>query len=207
MNIFDFSNYSIGIIWALGSNVENNKFSIRHREKYFLEQLSPYFKNSIYKQKRTNKQNDEQYVLKVSGVDSHKLYEMGWSPRNSQIRDVPLLSDYKDFIRAYVEIHSSLDYSTRYKRDGTKYKSIRLRIYGNVVLVNSINMILSQNAKVGIKTVQVRSNNKTSILHYSSLFEIQNVFDYIFGEPRFNAFWTDVENKLMSPTKEFIGGY
>ena len=136
-----------------------------------------------------------------------QLYEMGWTERNSDIRNIPELVDFKGFLRAYIEIHSALDYSTRHKRDGSKYKSLRLRIYGNVALVEDINNILNKNASVGIKKVQNLKNEKTSILNYTSLEEIRKIYDYLYGEPCFDLFWDDFRYKLENPIKKFILAY
>lgn len=201
MGIHEFSNYDLGIIWALGSNTDINRFSFRHKERYFLERLSPYFNNKIYHQNRTKKSDDMQYVLKVSGVDLQYLHDMGWTKRTADRRNLPELPDYRDFLRAYIEIHSSLDYSTRYSREKQRYKyrSLRLRIYGNVNLNESINRILAQEARCTFKSVQVLSNGKTSILNYTSAREIEDIFSYLHDTPSFEKFWEDVRHKLDNP--------
>ena len=207
MDLKNVSIYDLGIIWSLGSYVEERRFSFRHKEKYFLECLNKYFNNTIYEQERKGESSGRQFVLKVTGLNMDQLYEMGWTERNSDIRNIPELVDSKGFLRAYIEIHSALDYSTRHKRDSSKYKSLRLRIYGNVALVEDINNILNKNASVGIKKVQNLKNKKTSILNYTSLEEIRKIYDYLCGEPCFDLFWDDFRYKLENPTKEFILAY
>ena len=196
--------YDIGILWALGSitDINQNRMSFRCKDKYFLERLSLYFNNKIYTQQIKNK---TQYVLKTSNVDLQSLYTIGWTERNSNIRDIPILNnnDYKNFLRSYIEIHSTLDYSTRYRRDGSKYKSLRLRIYGNCILIDSINKLLNKNANTNIKSIQMLKNNKTSILYYSSILEIQNIYTYIFDASYYDKYWNNINYKLQNPTKEY----
>lgn len=206
ININGISHYDLGIIWAVGSYNENGRFSFRHKEKHFINRLNGYFTNTIYQQKRSKNKIDEQYVLKTKNLNVYDLYNIGWSERNSDIRDIPNLpnlSDYKDFLRAYIELHSTLDYSTRHKNNGDKYKALRLRIYGNTNLMDSVNKLLSREVRVGIKTIQTLSNHKTSIIYYTSFLEIQNIFNYLYGEPNFNNFWEDINCKLKVPTKEY----
>ena len=196
--IIDISNYDLGIVWALGSKIEQSKFSFRHKEKYFIERLSLVFGNNVYSQKRVKDKSDVQFVLKPK-LNADELYSLGWSARNSEERELPILSDYKDFLRAYLEVHSSLDYSSRRRRSGGQYKSLRLRIYGNANIIAGINQIFSQEINVAIKKIQVLKNQKTAILYYHSLAEIQEIFDYIKGQPNFLKFWENVNEKLENP--------
>lgn len=195
--MIDISNYDLGIIWALGSKIEQNKFSFRHKEKYFIERLSLVFGNNVYSQKRVKDKSDVQFVLKPK-LNADELYSLGWSARNSEERDLPALNDYKDFLRSYVEVHSSLDYSSRRKRNGEQYKSLRLRIYGNINIIAGINQIFSQKV-VAPKKIQILSNNKTALLYYHSLAEIEKIFEYIKGQPNFPKFWENVNEKLENP--------
>ena len=107
---------------------------------------------------------------------------------------MPVLSDYKDFLRAYIETHSSLDYSTRYKNK--KSKALRLRIYGNKIFLESINNILHDYAYTNLKTIQILSNNKTAILQYTSYAEIKSIYNYLQGEPHNKPLWDNIFEML-----------
>ncbi|MBK5244269.1 MAG: hypothetical protein JJE18_04460 [Eubacteriaceae bacterium] len=199
MNINEIDRYDLGIIWAIGSHVEESRFVFRHKDIFFLERLKPYFKNNIYEQKRIKGKDGIQFVLKTSAVDVESLRKLGWTERNSDARNLPVLPEYKDFLRAFIEIHSTLDYSTRYKRSGSTYKALRLRIYGNSQIIDGINNLLAVNVGIGVKTPQLLRNGKTSILYYQATSEINAVYDYLKGDPCFEKYWDDVAEKFKTP--------
>ncbi|MEY8763319.1 MULTISPECIES: hypothetical protein [Clostridium] len=111
------------------------------------------------------------------------------------------MDDYSDFLQAYIELHGRLDYSTRYmsKNKRERYRGLRLRIYGNYIIINSINNILHRYIKVSLKTPQLNINKKTAILYYTSFKEIDAIINYISGTPCFLEFWQDVDMKLKKP--------
>lgn len=189
--------YQLGIIFAIGS-ISQGRMIFRHRDRYFLEQIQELTRNQIYEQQS---RTGVQYVLKTRNIDIEDLKHSGWNERNAAERNVPILDDYSDFLRAYIEIHGCLDYSTRYryrdKRD--RYKALRLRIYGNHILISSINRILHEYVGVGLKSVQNVWNGKTACIYYASLKEIQSILYYISGEPCFDGFWKDADKKLRNP--------
>jgi len=190
--------YTLGIIWSIGS-FQDNRFVFRHQDKYFLEQIQKYCNNNIYKQVGTS--GKIQYVLKTISITPSDL--PGWTERNSGQRDVPILDNYKDFLRAYFEIHSCLGYCTayRFKRKKEKYYKIRLRVYGNYVLIHSINNILSEECKVQSKSVQYVYNEKTAYIQFTALNEITAIYDWLTGEPYNSKYWQDVDYKLRNPVK------
>lgn len=200
--VIDFTNYHLGILWSIGSyNEKENVFTIRHRNKYFLEQLKLYFDNSIYIQKS---KTGDQYVFKTRMIDIEQLKELGWTERNSDQRDLPILNDYKDFLRAYIELHSCLDYCVAYRKKPRydKYYRLRLRIYGNMILIQSINKILNQYVGVGLKKEQKTINDKTYYIAYTSLQEIQAIYSWVIGEPCCKQIWEEIDKKLQNPIRE-----
>jgi len=194
------SNYELGILWGIGSWIEEDRvFILRHRNKYFLEQIKKYTDSIIYEQKS---RTGIQYVLKIFNFDINSLVNLGWSERNSEVRVMPVLDDYKDFLRVYIELHGCLDYSLRYKKKdkSVKYKGLRLRIYGNKGIVEDINRILSEKCGVGVKTIQgVKSNNKTFYVAYASFVEIDRIYNWIFDYPYCKEYWDEVEGKMREP--------
>lgn len=193
------SNYQLGIIYSIGTYLHSeNRFVIRHKDKYYIDILIPIFKTNPYIQ---NSRTQIQYVLKSSISQSQNLNPQSlpnWSSYNSKIKTLPVLSDYKDFLRAYIEIHSSLDCSTRYKnkKSKEKYKALRLRIYGNKIFLESINNILHNYAYTNLKTIQILSNNKTAILQYTSYAEIKSIYNYLQGEPHNKPLWDNIFEML-----------
>ena len=185
----------MGIAWGIGGFVEG-KFVLRHEYKYFLEQMK--LPNKIYHQ--ITEKGKTQYVVKTVTIIPDNL--PGWSPRNSPERDIPVLKDYHDFVRAYIELHTCLDYCLSYStRDGKiyKYKHFRMRIYGNSILIQSINNLLHENCGTNAKSLQKTPNKTTKYIAYTSLGELTNIFDWIDGSPRFEPFWQNVDEKLSNP--------
>lgn len=189
----NFSNYQLGIIFSIGRyEPTENKFIIRHKDKHYIETISSSTTYNLYQQIY---KNQKQYVIKLPNYKPDN-----WNSRNSEERSIPILSDYKDFLRAYMEIHSTLDYSTRHNRK-SKYKALRLRIYGNKIIIQSINNLLFQNIQVTLKSVQILSNNKTAYISYTSFDEILKIYDYIYGVPYNESIWNDINIKLKIPKK------
>jgi hypothetical protein len=125
-DITEFINYHLGIIWSIGTySQEENSFTIRHKNKYFLEQLQPYFDSSIYPQKS---RTGTQHVLKTCLINIEQFQNIGWTERNAEQRNIPILEDYRDFLRSYLELHSRLDYCTGYKRHN-KRQNILYTLY------------------------------------------------------------------------------
>jgi hypothetical protein len=191
------NDYILGIIFSIGY-ISRGRLIFKNKNKYFLEQIQRICGNNIYKQKD---KNNVQYVLSTKYFNIEKLKDIGWSSRNSDIRQLPRLKQYGDFLRAYIELHSRFDYCTRYKnkQKKIKYKSLRLRIYGNKILIREINKILNMDAGTTLKSPQNEKNNKTSCISYTSINEIKSIFRYIEENPCFDSFWKEIENKLIMP--------
>ncbi len=197
ISLKDVSNYVLGIIFSIGSIAEG-RLIFRHKYRYFLEQIQAICGNTIYEQENKGK---PQYVMKTRSFDIDELKQYGWEERNAEQRNIPTLDNCSDFLRAYIELHGALDYSTRYmnrsKRE--RYRGLRLRIYGNYIIINSINNILHRYVKTNLKTSQLNINGKTAILYYTSFKEIDAIVNYISGTPCFKEFWQDVDMKLKKP--------
>ena len=202
----DFSNisiYDMGILWSIGSKISDSCFLLRHKDRYFLDRIKKYCSNTVYSQKRVKGKDDIQYVLKIYDVDFDFLYKIGWTNRWSDARSLPALTDYADFLRAFLELHSCLDYSTRYSGwTGKKWKALRLRIYGNYDLISDINKVLYQYVNTTLKKVGTLHNDKSAVLTFTSLKEINMIYDYVFDSPFFKPYWDDVDFKLQYPKME-----
>lgn len=199
INLKEVSNYQLGIIWSIGRYTEDGMF-FRAKDKYFLEQLQLLTNNKVTSQKA---RTGIQYKLKSVSFDIQGLKKYGWTERNAVERDIPILNDYKDFLRAYIEIHGRLDKQVRRSKKKTlgkdfRYYVPRLRIYGNITLIESINGILHQCVGVGIKSPQIVHNGKTAYIAYASLSEIEAILMYISGKPWFEVFWENIEFNLQA---------
>ncbi|CAM2972696.1 hypothetical protein HAHI6034_11790 [Hathewaya histolytica] len=189
--------YQLGIIFSIGSyNKEDARITFRHKERYFLEQLQTLFPNTIYGQEV---HSGKQYVMKAS-INIETLDNLNWNARNSDVRKLPILEKYKDFLRAYLEIHSRFDYCTTYTGN-RKYYRLRLRIYGNFNIIENINSILAIEVKTKKKSIYTTPNGKTSVLCYTNLEEIRNILKYLDGSPFNNLFWDNAYRCLNEPKK------
>jgi len=192
------SKYDLGIIWSIGSYSEETKqFIIRHKDRNFLDSIMKNFESTIYSQKS---RTGIQYILKTALLNVDALKKIGWTERNAEQRNVPILDDYRDFLRAYFELHSSLDYCTSYTRKKKeKYYKLRLRIYGNEILITSINDILSSFAHVSKKSIQNTHNRKTTYIAFASYNEIQSIYNWLTGTPCNINFWENVDKLMQKP--------
>jgi len=183
------NNYTLGIIWALGRYVDktqspNQYFFIRHNRKHFLEIVRQdlKLKSSIHTVTHRDKL---QYRLKISGLDITEIQRLGWSPRMSEQRCYPNISGHKDFIRAYLEIHSSIDIVTIKRQRRRTRRQLRLRIYGNRYFLEQLNENLASETGTGIKKVQQATlkSQISGILYYQSLVELRAIFNYLYRPP------------------------
>lgn len=203
LTFYDLTNYELGIFWGIGSFVEeNNIVTFRDRRKHFVEVMERITDSNPYQNILVKRKT--QYILKSSMFDIDSFIDNGWSKRNAATRDVPPLNDYRDFLRAYIELHSGFSYSLRYSANKKrKWKSLLLGIYGNYKLIDSINEILNNQIGVTLKTPKRTVNETTKVLNYSSLKEIESIFNWLRdGEQFYQDYWDEFYFKLNNPIKE-----
>ena len=143
---------------------------------------------------------DSYYPKQIADISGYNMYTSAccvWRDKALQyivkarnVREMPDLSDIKDvagFCRAYIEIHSVLDRTTRKDQKGNKHYFLRLRIYGNNVVINFLN----DNLPVSRKTVQhiVNSNGQTWAIYYQSKKEISKIIQWFDGYPKNQKVW------------------
>ncbi len=182
--------YVLGIIWALGRYVdkiedEREYYFIRHKNKYFLQVIRRELELKANIQAVTHK-GKLQYRLKVAGMDIAQLNRLGWQPRNAVQRGYPrLVAGHRDFIRAYMEIHSSVDTMTIRKQNRPPHKQPRLRIYGNKDFLAELTQVLANEVGTGPKKVQraTLESEVSGILYYMSKVELRNIFYYLYRPP------------------------
>jgi len=183
----DINSYVLGILWSLGrysEDVGNKHFFLRHNREYFLQIVKNEFdlKSNIHTVLHKNK---TQYRLKVSGFDIVALELVGWQARNAEQRSYPNIQDgHRDFIRAYLEIHSAIDTITIQRKTGPR-TGPRLRIYGNKYFLEQMTEVLATEVGAGVKRVQqaTRLSEVSGILYYQSTNELQRIFEYVYSTP------------------------
>ena len=155
---------------------------------------------------------DKWYVDIVANETGYKSYESThnfmrdgrnqWCVKARNINAFPDLKNLKnanDFCRAYIELHGLVDLKTAIRRDGTRFKTPRLRIYGNEKVVSYINSVLPAKEKriqSIINKVDGIYTGKTSALYYQSKAEIINILEWINGEPKNQTVWNEWYNTL-----------
>lgn len=162
---FQIDGRILGILWAIGRD-DGKRFVLRSSLKSILEEVRDFFRldAEIIEGRSMTK---TQYKLYITGDAREALFErlhsLGWTERNAEVRRYPKGSiDHQGFIRAYVQLHSSLDFPKGRPR---------LRIYGNKVFIHELNEIASRVFSVRIKTPQA-VNSKTYCLYYQRKKEI-----------------------------------
>lgn len=148
---------------------------------------------------------DAWYPKCIENISKHKAYQSHynvardgkpqWVIKARDIQVLPQLSEIAspaDFIRAYIEIHSVLDLSSRKSRSGERYKAPRLRIYGNEEILEYI----QKNVPAGKKAVQTITNRvgakykgETRAVYYQLKSEIIDILKWIDGNPRNEKVW------------------
>ena len=111
-----------------------------------------------------------------------QLTQYGWQPRISEQRNYPNITEHVDFIRAYIELHSTLDTITIRQRDKER-KSPRLRIYGNRHFLDDLTKMLSSQVEITPKRVQMatRLSDSSGILYYQSRRELEKLLAYLYA--------------------------
>jgi len=184
-----FNAYVLGILWALGSYEEHvgtktisRYFQLRHCRPYFLQVVKQEL--ALQNKIRIVKHNGKpQYRLNIYDINIEYLNWLGWQARQAAERNYPAMSiGHRDFILAYLEIHSKLDTTIVLKR----YERPRLRIYGNMLFLTELTKVLAAEVCTGIKKTQQVMNRQSGIsgtLFYQSLRELHALFKYFYNLP------------------------
>ncbi|CAA7600860.1 Hypothetical protein DEACI_1513 [Acididesulfobacillus acetoxydans] len=174
--------YALGILWSIGSPIEDRYpyFMLRHHDRYFLDVVHEALNvsTSVFAgEARTG----SQYKLKIFKFDLRQLIQYGWQSRISDQRKYPDISEHADFIRAYFELHSTIDTLTVRKR-GKERRSPRLRIYGNRYFLDQLTEVLNSQAEISPKRVQraTKYSKFSGILYYQSRRELEKLLDYLY---------------------------
>jgi len=167
--VSDTGAYILGILWACCGPGDKTHWWVRHRDPWYPEAIRTYLSITARVHKSFSN-TGSQARLKIARIaDMNKvkqlLYLHGWTPRQSKERLYPSgpLND-RGFIRAWIEIHSHADIA----RTGRKRKPTpRLRVYGNKLLLEEMNLIIAGRANVQPRTLQRTGNEITKALYYT----------------------------------------
>lgn len=176
--------YILGILWALGRYSEDSGaryFFLRHKDRFFLDAVRHALNVPANIHTVTHK-GKPQYRLKISGFDFTALEALGWQPRWEAQRTYPRIVEHRDFIRAYLELHSGIDTLTIRKQNRPPHRQPRLRIYGNKAFLEELTGVLAAEVGTGIKKVQKSTNESevSGILYYTSLGELRDIIMYLY---------------------------
>lgn len=174
--------YVLGILWSIGSPIEDRYpyFYLRHHDRHFLDVVREALNvsTSVFMGESLT---GPQYKLKIFNFDLNLLAQYGWQPRLSEQRIYPNITEHVNFIRAYIELHSTLDTITIRQRNKER-RSPRLRIYGNRNFLNKLTEMLSSQVEITPKRVQMatRLSDSSGILYYQSRQELEKLLDYLY---------------------------
>ena len=174
--------YVLGILWSIGSPIEDRYpyFMLRHNDRYFLDVVREALNasTSVFVGESLTR---IQYKLKLFNFDLNLLTQYGWQPRISEQRRFPDITEHVDFIRAYIELHGTLDTIT-IRQCNKERKSPRLRIYGNRHFLGKLTEILSEQVEITPKRVQKATglSESSGILYYQSRRELEKMLDYLY---------------------------
>lgn len=172
--------YLLGILWGCCS-IHHDHLICRHKDRYYPDYLADKFGGHVYmRQARTG----SQYVVNLP-VHYDILFPYGWTFRNDELRPYPQTDDNIGFCTAWFELHHSVD--LRRWKNGTEY--LRLRIYGNFALMETLEEKISEITGVGRKSICQLHNGKTSVIYYQSSREISRICNVLIRNPR-------VENEI-----------
>ena len=191
-------NYDLGIVWSIGSWEQNKRFTFTSNSEYHIQRMQILFKNAIYSQQGNT---GIQYRLRTSQLDIRDMLNIGYTKRNSSERDLPILEDYKDFLRAYMELHATFSWQTTYKtKSQEKYYRLRMRIFGNQVLLDSINRVFIEKELCQRKSFQKVTKN-SGYLQFTAVKEIDNIIMWLQGSPSCIEYWDNAVKLVIDPVK------
>lgn len=159
----------MGILWGTATMAGGNSYWVRHHDRWYLDTVRE--RLAIGMNRQINYfPSEEKWCLKVTrGAEVATLNELleqhGWKPRSVPERPYPAgpLND-RGFVRAWVELHASADVA----RPGRKrVPTPRLRIYGNWLLLEDINRVISIGTGLGPRKPQKTPKETTVGLYYT----------------------------------------
>lgn len=176
------NDYCYGIGYATGYIARENGKSF-----LFVRNLDPYYSKAVEKETK--------YKAYKSRNNMERDGRFQWCIKVRDVQSLPSFQEIKNaasFIRAYMEVHSTLDLMNMKDRKGEKIKRLRLRIYGNEKILSWINDVLPAKKKKiqYIKNiVDTEYIGETCCIYYQSRKEILEILNWIDDYPRHEKIW------------------
>ena len=180
IGVHGLSDYCKGVMYASGCMIkeENTKYlSVRNLDKWYAECIGKETGYTHY---------PSMHNIKRDGRPQ-------WTVKSRNITEMPDISSAKnpaDFIRPYLELHSTLD---TVKAKSTR--KVRLRIYGKEEFLSIIMRYLPAKPKKiqkisnKVLSEEKEYTGKTCAIYYQSCTEIEQILNYINGYPRNDVVW------------------
>lgn len=163
----DLGAYILGILWGALS-ISDEGYWLRHRDRWYIDAVKQHL-GIPARGHESHSNTGGQWRLKITrsaDVAAIKtlLEHNGWTHRKALERPYPRGPlDDRGFVRAWVELHGSADVArTGRKREPTP----RLRVYGNRLLMEKINHIITANTGLPMRALQKTTNETTVALYY-----------------------------------------
>lgn len=161
--------YALGILWGTASLITSNELMIRHRDlellAYWQHLMSLSGSIAVYSS-ATGPQG--RYRIRQHFVVRRLkdwLNAAGWTPRQADVRPYPQVPIQDGaFIRAWIELHAAAD---RPPQGRQRRETPRIRIYGNQVLLTTMNDHIARASGLTPRTLQKTSNTSTKALYYT----------------------------------------
>ena len=167
--------YLLGILWGCCA-VHHLHLVCRCRDSYYPDYVAAHLGGRVrVQQARTG----PQYVVDLP-ISTDALAAYGWQPRNADERPYPHdIDDNAGFCAAWIELHHSVGVH----RTKGGFPCPRLRIYGNRLLMGSIETYIAEIAGVGHKSIQQLHNVKTAGIYYQSGAEVSSICTSLIRNP------------------------
>lgn len=180
IGVHQLSDYCKGVMYASGCMIreENAKYlSVRNLDKWYAECVG--------------KETGYAPYPSMHNIERDGRPQWTVKPRNiTKIPDISSAKNPADFIRPYLELHSTLD--TVKARNSRK---VRLRIYGKEEFLSIIMRYLPTKPKKiqkicnRILSEEKEYAGKTCAIYFQSRAEIEQILNCINGYPRNDAVW------------------
>lgn len=162
----DLGAYLLGILWGTMS-VSKEGYLVTHRDPFFIETIRNHLRLSA---KGFRTRGGVQLRLKIltkRGIATieNMILPHGWKPRKKKERPYPSGSiDDRGFVRAWVELHSTADFRSTGRKGYSRQH--RLRVYGNLALLEKMNVVISSATGLNPRRLQPTTNEITKAIYY-----------------------------------------
>jgi hypothetical protein len=157
---------------------------LRHRDRWYIDTVREYLDIPAAVQE-VKSRTGPQCRLKIVRADLVELITAlleshGWKPRNAQERPYPTGSiNDRGFIRAWVELHGSVDIRQAKDRKGNYHPQKRLRVYGNWSMLDEMNNTLCYATGLNPRTLQPTTGKVTKALYFQGS-SVSKVIDWLY---------------------------